>query len=302
MVNAKVELVHKIACQVGEGPHWDAASNTLLYVDVFGSKVFRFNPETRENKVIGVTETTVGAVIPRKTGGLILAEGKGFAHLDEETGKIGSICKVPYKDMDCNFQMNDAKCDSQGRLWAGMIVGMKATGPVDDAGELYCMDTKGVVTTKDTGFTLVNGLSWSPDDKTMYYTDSWKGEVYAYDFEASTGNITNRRVLVKFDKATEGLPDGHAIDSDGNLWIAMFFGGGIVKVDGKTGEKLQKIAIADGVRKITSCQFGGPNLDELYVTSARNDNIKEGEDDGSGSLFKITGLGVKGLPAHDYAG
>jgi len=298
---AKVEVVHKTGCKLGEAPHWDSTTNTLLYVDIFGAKVHRYNPANRQITSVKVKEPTVAAVIPRKNGGLVISAANGVSYLDESTGEVTPIVTSPLAQKHPNVMMNDAKCDSEGRMWAGVAVGMKATGPVADAGELYCITPDGTLTTKETGVSLTNGLSWSPDNKVMYYTDSWKGVIYAYDFDAATGNISNRRDVVTFDRPTEGVPDGHTIDTDGNMWVAMMLGGYVVKVNPKTGEKLEKIVISEGVKKTTCCQFGGENLDELYVTTGKNDEPM-GDSDLSGSLFKITGLGVIGLPANVFAG
>merc|ERR1712168_505044 len=112
----------------------------------------------------------------------------------------------------------------------------------------------------------------------------------------------NRRDVVHFDRATEGLPDGHAIDSNGDLWVAMALAGNIVQINPNTGEKLKTIKVADGIKMVTSCRFGGKNLDELYVTTGKNRHQQEttGDDNMGGSLFKITGLGVKGLQGNMF--
>uniref|UniRef100_H2ZF67 Regucalcin n=1 Tax=Ciona savignyi TaxID=51511 RepID=H2ZF67_CIOSA len=179
----------------------------------------------------------------------------------------------------------------------------KAASPDRLQGKLYCLDTDRSVQTKICPVDISNGLSWTSDNKTMYYCDSLKKTIDAYDYDINTGEIGNMREAVRFDEKTDGIPDGHCIDADGNIWVAMFFTGQVIKADPRTGEKLQYVKVSDTALKTTSVCFGGQNFDEMYVTSARNKPLMEPiENDLSGGLFKITGLGVRGLPANEYEG
>jgi len=293
----RVVVEHESGCELGESPFWDHATRTLLYIDITQSTVHRWDPETQKDTSVKIAEPSVGTVIRRQKGGLVVAAGRTFSYLDESTGDLQPIATIPSQCTAC--ALNDGKCDSQGRLWSGLYQG-DIPNFVPDSGYLYSLDpATGAVATKESGVSLTNGMSWSPDDTIMYYTDTLKGIIYGYDFDAVSGSISNRRIVVTFD-ASEGLPDGHTIDTDGNLWVAMNGGGAIVKVDAMTGEKLEKVEI-DGVPGVTACTFGGLLYDELYVTTARNSQ-PIGSDDVSGALFKITGLGVRGFPGNMYNG
>jgi len=293
-----VEAVLDCGCVLGESPVWDHVTNTLLFVDKQFTSVLvhRYDPATGEDTSIPIQEEAIGAVIPRKNGGIVVAAGKTFYNLDEATGDLQAIAGSPSPQCD-DCSLGDGRCDSKGRFWAGLLVGNFFTGLIPDGGSLLVLDND-VVTTKETGITQTNGLSWSPDEKTMYYTDSAKGVIYGYDFDVTTASLSNRRDVVYFDEETEGVPDGHTIDTDGNLWVAMNGGGGVVQVNPNTGEKLRKIDIND-VSGVSACTFGGENLDELYVTTSSFVPSPFSED---GNVFKVTGLGVKGMPANFYDG
>ncbi|CAK8697077.1 regucalcin-like [Clavelina lepadiformis] len=299
-MSPKVQLVHKTECGIGEGPHWDDLTNTLLYVDIPASLVYRWDPVTSQLKSCVVKDRSVGAVVPRKKGGLVVAAGHRFAFLDETTGEMETI-------QECNKEFphsrfNDGKCDPAGRFWAGtMGLEQKPAHPRPKEGSLYCLDNDHSVKKTVSPVDISNGLSWSHDKRTMYYCDTLRFTIDAYDYDITTGNISNMREVCHFDRNTDGFPDGHAIDVDGNLWVAMFSTSLILKLDPRTGQKLETIKVSDTALKTTSVCFGGPNLDELYVTSARNSPLMDGEDL-SGALFKITELGTKGYPANVYEG
>jgi len=297
---AKVELVYDIKCSLGEGPHWDHNNNTLLFVDINNSIVHRWNPVTNAKKAVKIAEPSIGAVVPRRKGGLVVAAGQTFSFLDEETGKLDPIHKITTPLEATRF--NDGKCDPFGRFWAGTMGAEEAAAvPVMGQGELFCLDVDGKVTRKAGPVDISNGLSWTADKKTFYYTDSLKFCIDAYDYDVTTGEISNMREVVKFDREQDGIPDGHCIDTDGNLWVAMYWGGQLIKVDPKVGQKVDRIKVSDVAKKTTSVCFGGPNMDEMYMTCARND-LKDGQDDCSGSIFKITGAGARGPTPFVYQG
>jgi len=155
---------------------------------------------------------------------------------------------------------------------------------------------------------LSNGLAWTGDQRTMFYSDSVPRVIYAYDFDVTTGEISKERTAIKFagpDDYTEtGLPDGMSIDMDDKLWVACFRAGKVVRFDPETGKQLQTIRFPTA-QHTTSCCFGGPNLDELYVTCSVNKfglETTAAESTDAGCIFKVTGLGVKGSEAYCYAG
>ncbi|XP_052684233.1 regucalcin-like [Crassostrea angulata] len=299
-----VECVIKNAAKsVGEGPHWDDVTNTLLYVDIQENAIRRYCPESKENSTIQLDDT-VGFVVPARKGGLIAGVGRCLVHVDGDSKKVTKLHEV---DHGLQTRFNDGKCDPQGRVWAGTM------GPVEPdvvnmpkIGSLYRLDLDGSLHTmvKDVG--VSNGLAWTADDKFMFYIDSTPRQIYRYDFEKSTGNISNKKVIV--DSAGKpindyGFPDGMTIDTEGKLWVACFSASKVIRYDPETGHQLQSIYIPSASR-ITSCCFGGKNLDELYVTCSAHEVPPEEFEKYplSGSVFRVTQLGVKGRKAHVYEG
>ncbi|XP_071118786.1 regucalcin-like [Haliotis cracherodii] len=298
----KVETVLKnVATTVGEGPHWDDATQTLLFIDIDNGKIFRYNPATGTNDMIQLNGA-VGFVVPRSKGGLVVGLDLTISAVDWNTKTVTKLAEV---DPGSNNRMNDGKCDPKGRVWGGTM--SKTFAP--DQGNLYCLDIDGTLTKKVEHVTISNGLAWSPDNTTMYYIDTTPHKVYAYDYDINTGNISNRRVAVDFDAVPEFKgnvpgPDGMTIDTDGNLWVACFGGGMVAKFDPKTGAALQQVSLPNAT-KITSVAWGGKNLDELYVTSLRAgipDSEFQTTESLAGSLFRVTGLNAKGSPANIYQG
>ncbi|XP_046330857.2 regucalcin-like [Haliotis rufescens] len=299
----RVETVLKnVATKCGEGPHWEDSTQTLLFVDLDNGKIFRYNPVTGTNDMIQLNGC-VGFVVPRSKGGLMVGLDRTFSALDWNTKTVTKMAEVdPGKS---NNRMNDGKCDAKGRLWAGTM----SKSLEDDQGNLYCLDTDGSVTKKVERTCISNGLAWSVDNTTMYFVDTTPRKVYAYNYDINTGNISNKRVAVDFDKVPEfkghvPSPDGMTVDTDDNIWVACLGGGCMVKFDSRTGAALQKVSLPNATQ-ITSAAWGGRNLDELYVTSLRKE-IPDSEllttNSLAGSLFRVTGLGVKGLPAYVYQG
>ncbi|XP_048763828.1 regucalcin-like [Ostrea edulis] len=299
-----VECVIKNAAKtVGEGPHWDDITNTLFYVDIQANSIHRFNPETGVDDKIELDDT-IGFVVPARKGGLIAGVGRSLVHVDWDTKKVTKLHEV---EQGLQTRFNDGKCDPKGRVWAGTM------GPVDPdvkkmpmIGSLYCLDLDGSLRTvvKDVG--ISNGLAWTEDAKTMYYIDSTPQKVYRYDFDIATGNISNQSVIVDHaGKPLEefGFPDGMTIDTEGKLWVACFSASKVIRYDPNTGKQLQSVNIPSAAR-ITSCCFGGKNLDELYVTCSAHEVTEEEFQKFplSGSVFRVTGLGVKGFKAHIYDG
>ncbi|XP_062592804.1 regucalcin-like [Saccostrea cucullata] len=296
-----VECVIKNATKtIGEGPHWDDMTSTLLYVDIHENSIHRFNPETNVADKIKL-EDTVGFVVPARKGGLIAGVGCCLVHVDWDTKRVTKLHEV-----DKKTRFNDGKCDPRGRVWTGTY------GPIypdvenmPKIGSLYCLDLDGSLRTmvKDVG--ISNGLAWTSDEKTMYYIDSTPRKIYGYDYDVTTGKISNQKVIV--DNAGKplpdfGFPDGMTIDTEGKLWVACFLASKVVRYDPQTGQQLQTVNFP--AHRITSCCFGGRNLDELYVTCSAHE-VSEEEFQKyplTGSVFRVKGLGVKGFKAQIYQG
>ncbi|MEE2658258.1 MAG: SMP-30/gluconolactonase/LRE family protein [Candidatus Latescibacterota bacterium] len=277
---------------VGEGSLWDAAGQRLFWVDILNHEVYIYDPSTGQNRTIPIAQA-VGTVVTRKQGGAVLALHNGFAFLDLDSERIVPIAD-PEREIPAN-RFNDGKCDPTGRFWAGTMEFNGAKGE----GALYCLDTDGTVIKKLENVSISNGIVWTANAATMYFIDTVANNVRAYDYDNATGDISNERVAVVNEGA--GGFDGMSIDEEGMLWIAVFGGWGVRRYDPHTGKLLRNLRLP--MSAVTSCAFGGPNLDELYVTSAvvGLDEAARAEQPLAGSLVKLD-PGVRGVASVAYAG
>jgi len=277
---------------VGEGSIWDAEKGVLYWVDILSHHLYVYDPSSGQNRTIETLQA-IGTVVPRAGGGVIVALHNGFAHLDLATEKITFIAD-PERDIPKN-RFNDGKCDPAGRLWAGTM----EFGGEPEQGALYCLDLDHTVTRKVSPVTISNGIVWTADNRTMYYIDTHRNDVRAYDYDLDSGDIGNERVVVEHQGA--GHFDGMSIDEEGMLWIALFGGGGVSRYNPLDGALLQEIKIP--AEQTTSCAFGGENLDELYITSAATGLSEQqfGEQPMAGSLLRVK-VDVRGMPATSFAG
>lgn len=293
MSNFQLELVLDMKATLGEGPCWDRNSGVLYWVDIQENAVHRYDPRQGTNRTIRLDQM-VGAAVPRAGGGLVLAMQHGFHLLDLETERLTFIAD-PEQDLP-NNRFNDGKCDAAGRFWAGTM----SFAENEPVAALYCLETDGTVRQALTGVIVSNGIGWSPDGGTMYYIDSMTRRVAAYDFEAETGSLSNGRTVVTI-APDGGYPDGMSVDEEGMLWIAQWDGWQVSRWNPATGEQLDSIRVP--AARVTSCAFGGPNNDELYITTARTGLSDEAlaEQPHAGGLFRAK-PGVAGVPTHRYGG
>ncbi|MDT9718818.1 SMP-30/gluconolactonase/LRE family protein [Paenibacillus sp. ClWae2A] len=276
---------------LGEGPSWDAENNRLLWVDIESFKVHVYDPATGQDQAYDVGEH-VGAVVPYRGDEVVVALRSGFYTYHLHTGELLAI-EDPEQNKDTN-RFNDGKCDAQGRFWAGTM----SMNNESKAGSLYCLEQGQPVRTMVQGVSTSNGLGWSPDRQTMYYIDTPTRSIDRFDFDLTAGTIHNRTSVIHIPEEF-GFPDGMTVDGEGMLWVAHWGGGRVTRWNPHTSELLQQIEVpAD---QVTSCCFGGPDLEELYITTARigikEERLKETPD--AGSLFVIR-PGVKGQETHAY--
>lgn len=271
---------------LGEGPVWH--QEQLLWVDIEGRQILVHDPASGEDRAFGLQER-IGCVWPcAGSDRLLCGLQSGLALFDAATGRLEAVADPEVHIPRTRF--NDGKCDPLGRFWAGTM-DMEET---DALGSLYMLGADLQVTRQWQGVTVSNGLAWDPDGRTLYYIDSPTREVAAFDYDPATGALSNRRVAIPIPQG-EGFPDGMTIDREGNLWIALWQGWGVVHYNPRTGERLGKIDLP--VEKVTSCTFGGPGLDELYITSARIglDADALAAQPLAGGVFRAT-TGTAGLP------
>jgi len=289
----KPKLLLDTKSPLGEGPIWDVEQQVLWWTDILGNVVYRYDPADGSNQSWDVSQM-VGTLVLARSGGLVLAVQNGFVRFDPETGNTELIAD-PEPDKPEN-RFNDGKCDPTGRLWAGTL-------PLSEdhpGGAMYCLHPNGTVEHKGDGYRIPNGIVWSADAKTMWHIDSPTRRVDAWDFDNATGSISNRRTAIEIQD--EGaFPDGMAIDTEGKLWVAQWGGWSVVRFDPETGEELARLKLP--VSQVSACAFGGPNLDELYITSARK-NLSEKaleKEPLAGSLFRAR-VGVSGVESAVFAG
>ncbi|TMG12542.1 MAG: SMP-30/gluconolactonase/LRE family protein [Chloroflexi bacterium] len=252
-----VELVADLRNVIGEGPVWLEDEQRLVWVDIKGHHVHWLDPKTGRLEQIDVS-ADVGAVAPTTSGALIAAAGNGFQALDQKSGRIKTLA-VAEPDRPGN-RMNDGKCDSRGRFWAGTMADDETPG----AGGLYRLNLDYTVDRMLSDVTVSNGLDWTADDRLMYYIDSASHRVDVLDYESSAGTIANRRPLIQIDKS-DGMPDGMTLDAEGGLWVALW-GGWSVRRYRPDGSFDLEIKIP--ASKVSSCVFGGPDFSDLYITTA----------------------------------
>jgi len=296
-VDNNLELVIDSRSLLGEGPWWDCDEKALYWIDGFGCKIHKYNPDTNED-ITFITDQFIGCVISKKDTGLISCMQHGVYFVDIEKGKMLPVSDIE-ADID-NNRLNDGKCDSSGRLWFGS---MSMTADQEDrefetTGSFYKLEKSLEVCKMFGDVGISNGIAWNADETIMYYIDSMASCVVSYDFDVEKGAICNKKIVVKIPKK-EGIPDGMTIDTEGMLWVAHYGGGQVSRWDPKRGKKIGKIDIP--APNVTSCVFGGANLDELYITTARVDTSKKDlvKYPYSGGLFKIA-PGIQGLPLYKF--
>lgn len=278
---------------LGEGVNWDPTRQCLYWVDILEHELHIHDPATGADRTIDVGQA-IGAAVPTADGDLLLAMHHGFYRLDLETEALTPICD-PEADLP-NNRFNDGKCDPAGRFWAGtmQLEGQGTTGA------LYRVDPDLSVHKQFGDVGISNGLAWSPDYTTMYYIDTVTHEVAAFDYDHATGAIANRRAVISFG-AHLGHPDGMTIDEEGMLWVCFFGGGRVARFHPGSGEELTEIRLP--ASNVTNCVFGGPDLDTLFVSTARVALTEEqlAEQPQAGNLFRVK-PGVRGLAPVPFGG
>jgi len=263
MSEFKIERAGAAPARLGESPVWSVAEQALFYVDIAARQVLRLDAEARLTQ--WQLDSEPGCIALVEDGGLLVARRDGLWHLDTISGAQAQLAAPPFDPARQRF--NDGKPDAAGRFWIGTIDDARAP----QAGLFRWAD--GSFSAMAAGITTSNGLAWSPDQRTLYWSDTKAHEIYAFDFDLASGGIANRRVFASFMPRAPGQPlaeyggrpDGAAIDAEGCLWVAMYEGGRLVRLS-PAGELLDEVALP--VRCPTMPTFGGADLRTLYVTSA----------------------------------
>jgi sugar lactone lactonase YvrE len=278
---------------LGEGPIWSPAEQALYWVDIRQPSVCRYDWVHRSLTTWAMPEL-IGSLAVRSQGGLLIALQSKLARFNPSTSEIVSIASPEGHLPPMRF--NDGKCDRRGRFWVGSM-NNEVRG--DPSGVLYCLDSEHRSRKMEGGFSTPNSLAWSPDDKWMYFADTFTRTIFTYAFDIDSGTISNRRVFAQIAEGAGG-PDGSTVDAEGCLWNAVYGGWCLHRYtpDGRV-DRVVDLPISQP----TSCAFGGPNLDILYVTSATNRLSPEelSRQPLAGGLLAVD-VGAKGLPEPYFAG
>ncbi len=288
---SEVRCIWNAGALVGEGPIWDSDADAVYWVDIKAPAIHRYTWATGDKASWPVPEP-IGCIARRRRGGFIVGLKSGFAFLDNPNGPIQRIGS-PEPNLPSN-RLNDGKCDSAGRFWAGTMDDEEKS----PTGSLYRLDTEWAWHRADGSYVVTNGPAFSPDGQTIYYTDTVGRTVYAFDLGVD-GTLANKRPFVRCGDG-DGYPDGMTTDADGFLRIAHWGGWRVTRftLDGSV-DRILELPVA----QVTSCVFGGPDLDRLYITSASYGLDAEARQAQplAGGLFEAQ-VGVRGLPTLLYAG
>ena len=257
-MSASLEIIANDNNLCGEGPIWSDTQKRLYWNDMNASLVFQYDHGTGESKTISTGLMAAGMTF--NNDGSILFAGFSGIHLWHGQGEFKTL--VTHHGGE-ELWFNDVLADSKGRLYAGTIY-WGADGSMTKPGRLYRIDPDLSVHVMDEGFGMANGLGLSLDGSTLYFADSTARRVYAYQVDPATGNLSNRRDFVRVPDE-EGMPDGVTVDVDGFVWNAQWYGGQVVRYD-PDGKVERRVKLP--VTQIASLIFGGPDLNELYITTA----------------------------------
>jgi sugar lactone lactonase YvrE len=267
----------------GEGPVWSERWGGLRWLDMLAGDVLSLHADgSISRRHIG---SIVAAVRPRRGGGAVMGVERGFALENAE----GTLAYLDELWTDTNVRMNEGACDPHGRFYCGSMAYDRQAG----AGALYRLDPDGSVRVVANGLTISNGLEWSPDGALAYHndTDTYRTDVVDYDCESG---FSGRRPFVQ---TPDLRPDGLTVDAEGGVWVA-YFNGGMVRRYSAEGALEEVVELP--AKQVTACTFGGSRLDELYITTSR-ENLEPRDDPLAGSLFRAE-VGVVGLPTREFAG
>jgi sugar lactone lactonase YvrE len=279
----KAERITDAVAYHGEGPVWSPSWGGLRWVDMLAGDYLSLAADgSISRRHVG---TVCAAIRPRSRGGAVMGLERGFA-LEDPDGTLTVLEELWTGD---EVRMNEGGCDPDGRFYCGSMAYDKRPG----GAAIYRLDPDLSVRVVIEGVTISNGLEWSPDGTLAYYNDTDTFGVDVFDYDRDAG-LTGRR---RFAETRPGRPDGLTVDSEGGVWVALSNGGAVRRYS-PDGELDQVVELP--VRKVTACTFGGPNLDELFITTSR-EGLEPGDQPAAGSLFRAD-PGVRGVPVREFAG
>jgi sugar lactone lactonase YvrE len=287
----EVSVLYKANCLLAEGPYWHAERKSFFWVDIEAKILFEYDWKNGSVKKTSIPYR-VSMIVQDEQDNIILGVQGGLAAFNLNSGSLTWLINIEKEFPD--HRCNDGKCDPDGRLWVGTMDKDCKEGE----GSFYCIDEDLRLHKKLDKLSIPNGLAWSLDNKRLYHTDSPSHEIKSYFFETNAGDISLEKTVVKIPDEM-GQPDGMTIDEEGMLWIAHWGGSGIYRWNPENGKLLDKVEVP--AQQVTSCVFGGEELDHLVITTASTGLSEEDlkKYPLSGSIF-ITKPGVKGIPANKF--
>lgn len=279
-------------CILGESVVWDEQKKMISWVDIEKGEIHEYLPDKEKQRTIPV-RTAIGSIAVCSDGNYIAAIRDGIAVIDRSSGRVELIA-CPEAGMPGN-RFNDGKCDPAGRFWTGTM----SLGGEAHKGNVYVLDEAFTAKKRIEGVSVSNGMAWDIERAVFYYIDTPTFSVTAYDYDIKTSRIDNKRTAFRIPEE-EGAPDGMTIDSEGMLWIAHWNGWQVARWNPDTGEKLSWIQLP--VSRVTSCTFGGPDMERMFITTAQIGLSKEELEDQpfAGCLFEVKNCGYRGFPAYKF--
>lgn len=273
-----LELIADYNCIVGEGPMWHPIEKAVYWADIPQGRIFRYDPETGAHGII-FERGQVGGFTVQADGSLLLfMEGGAVASLREDSLEF----HVREIAAERETRFNDVIADPAGRVFCGTMPS------ADHLGSLYRLDTNGSITRVLGGIGISNGMGFTPDAKQMYYTDSPTHNIYVFDYDIETGELSNQHVFVNTGDS-DGIPDGMTVDAEGFVWSARWDGSSLIRYSPE-GDQVNRIWFP--ARKVSSVIFGGEDYTDMYVTTAGGED-KTSEGPGAGCLYRLN-LGIRG--------
>ena len=276
------EMIADYACKTGEGPLWHPLEKRLYWVDIPNGRLFRYDPASGEHEMCYEGDPIGGFTI-QKDGKLLLFMAEGAVRLWNDGELTTLIASLPH-ERDSRF--NDVMADPEGRVFCGTM-----PSP-DHLGRLYRLDTDGSITEVLDEIGCSNGMGFSLDLKSMYYTDSRAKQIYLFDYDQATGEIANQRIFAD-SSDEEGVPDGMTVDALGYVWSAGWDRGCLTRI---SFDGIEERRVSFPARKVSCVTFGGEDYTDMYVTTAGGDQ-KEKDGEGGGALYRIN-LGIRGIEEH----
>lgn len=292
-MNYDFKIISDFPYRCGECPMWDVKNQLLIWSDMLAGELFTYDPASEKVSQLAEGKNVSGLTL-NKQGGLVCATHQGLYLWDKSNGWR----LIANEFAGQALHSNDASADPMGRFIFGTTFYDQTVGDNFERGRLYSVEKNGEIKIIDEGLGLSNGIAFSPDQKSMYVTDTYTREILKYDYDTATGKTSNRHTFIKIPE-TEGIPDGLTVDAEGFLWSALWYGSCVMRYD-PDGNASLKIPVPSG--QTSSVVFGGPDLTDIYVTTAAEVVRLSAAPKGynfdaphNGSVYRFN-LGIKGLP------